>query len=310
MEAAGRFLEGVDPGETDAARLRIKLFFYLGVPVLTAILFGLNKAGMARVLPDGWGVPYWLGLTVPLWLLLDGCSRLIDRATRRLDPHRWLVLLGGALLAMAIFSAFVPLYVALFSPLLSEGATYAVRPAFPEAFLDLRRFIAYSGVPIYWIVVALFFARHFGFPPYLVRDRAPSVRPLLASPRSLGGPPLVAEAEREPELNEYGLPVRSGFRALVPYHLGNDLVSLSSEDHYVRVQTDRGNALIRYRFADALAEVRGLPGIQVHRSHWVAVRAVARVAVSGKAYRLILHDGTEIPVSRTNVGSLRVAGLL
>jgi DNA-binding LytR/AlgR family response regulator len=114
----------------------------------------------------------------------------------------------------------------------------------------------------------------------------------------------------EPELNEFGLPVRTGFRALTPYRLGLELVSLSSEDHYVRVVTDRGNALIRYRFSDALNEVKGLPGIQVHRSHWVAVRAIDRVAVSGKAYRLILNNGTEVPVSRTNVGVLRASGLL
>jgi DNA-binding LytR/AlgR family response regulator len=88
------------------------------------------------------------------------------------------------------------------------------------------------------------------------------------------------------------------------------MVSLSAEDHYVRVVTDHGNALIRYRFSDALSEVRGLPGIQVHRSHWVAVRAIERVRSSGKTYCLVLKDGSEFPVSRTNVGVLREAGLI
>jgi hypothetical protein len=289
-----------DPRFWGGDLLRIRLFFYIGVPGLTAILFGLNQAGMARVLPTGWAVPYWLGLTVPLWLLLDLCSRAVHFAFSGLQPHRWLMLLGGALLAMALFSPYVPLYVTLFVNLLPEGTSYSVKPAFPEAFLDLRRFVAYSGVPIYWIAVALFFARYFSFPPYLTR----------AAPGSVEAPEPAPAPSAEPELNEFGLPMRSGFRALMPYHLGLELVSLSSEDHYVRVVTDRGNALIRYRFSDALTEVKGLPGIQVHRSHWVAIRAIERVIACGKAYRLILNNGTEVPVSRTNVGVLRASGLL
>lgn len=281
--------------------LRIRLLFYAGVPGLTAILFGLNQAGMARVLPTGWAIPYWLGLAVPLWLLLDVCSRIVHLTFRRFHPHRWLLLLGGALLAMALFSPYVPLYVTLFAKLLPEGTHYSVKPAFPEAFLDLRRFVAYSGVPIYWMAVALFFARYFTFPRYLTgaADGTAGEAPAPAPP-----------VTNEPEFTEFGLPVRTGFRALMPYHLGTDVLSLSSEDHYVRVVTERGNALIRYRFSDALSEVKGLPGIQVHRSHWVSIRAIDRVVASGKAYRLILSNGTELPVSRTNVGVLKVSGLL
>lgn len=111
-------------------------------------------------------------------------------------------------------------------------------------------------------------------------------------------------------MNEFGFPVRQGFTALLPYHLGIELVSLSAEDHYIRVVTDKGNALIRYRSADALSEVRQLPGIQVHRSHWVAIQAFERVRTSSKGYQLILSDGSDVPVSRTNIGLLKAAGLL
>jgi DNA-binding LytR/AlgR family response regulator len=120
---------------------------------------------------------------------------------------------------------------------------------------------------------------------------------------------MAAEEPAEPATNSYGLPERTGFRALLPFHLGSEVVSLQAEDHYVRVVTDKGNALVRYRFADALAEVRGLPGIQVHRSHWVAVRAVERVRTDAKGHRLVLNDGSEVPVSRSNVGVLKAAGL-
>ena len=42
------------------------------------------------------------------------------------------------------------------------------------------------------------------------------------------------------------------------------------EDHYVRVFTDAGESLILLRLSDAMAEVRDVPGLQIHRSHWVA----------------------------------------
>ena len=274
-----------------------RLLFYVGIPVITALLFGLNKAGMARLLPAGWAVPYWIGITIPLWLLLDACSRVLHRLTARWRPHRWLVLLGGSLVAMALFSPYVAYYTSWVSVVLLEGQPYQVALPFPEAFLDLRRFAAYSGVPIYWMALALFFARYFGFPSYLV-----STEPT--------GVPVDDEGSAVPGVAAGIGSQRAGFRAQVPYHLGDDLVSLSAEDHYVRVVTELGNALIRYRFSDAMAEVRAVPGIQVHRSHWVAMHAIKQIHNSGKTYQLELVNGTRLPVSRTNVGVLRAANLI
>lgn len=277
---------------------QVRVLFYLGVPGLTALLFALNQAGMARLLPSEWDIPYWIGLTIPLWILLDLCSRAVNLTFRAWQPHRWLVLLGGSLIGMAIFSPYVAAYTALFATqVLGSVSTYTVSPPFPEAFLDLRRFVAYSGVPIYWIAVSLFFAKYFRFPNYLV----------IAPP---AGPMPVIPPDVTPTLNDYGIPERKGIRALLPYHLGTEIQSLRAEDHYVRVVTDKGNALVRYRFSDALNEVRGLPGIQAHRSHWVAVRAIERVQTEGRGYRLILGDGSEVPVSRTNIGVLKSAGLI
>ena len=294
-EVAQSMKPPIGPRPTPDAN-HVRLLFYVGVPGMTALLFGLNHAGMARLLPTPWAIPYWLGLAIPLWALLDLSSRAVHMIFARFDPHRWLVLLGGSLVAMALFSPYVMAYTSLISGALLDGAEYRVSIPFPEAFLDLRRFAAFSGVPIYWIVVALFFARYFGFPPYLVPTGARETEAAIAS--------------APPATNAYGLVERTGFRALLPYHLGTDIVSLSAEDHYLRVCTDQGNALIRYRFGDALREVADIPGIQAHRSHWVAVRSIARIQSDGKNYRLILADASEIPVSRTNVGVLKAARLL
>lgn len=88
------------------------------------------------------------------------------------------------------------------------------------------------------------------------------------------------------------------------------LLALSAEDHYVRVRTDCGDALCLMRLSDAMRETGGVPGLQVHRSHWVARQAIAATHRSGDKAVIRLTDGTELPVSRRYVPTLKEAGLL
>jgi LytTr DNA-binding domain len=99
------------------------------------------------------------------------------------------------------------------------------------------------------------------------------------------------------------------FRARLPLHLqGACLLALVSEDHYLRVYTEAGNAMILMRLSDAIAELGGEAGAQTHRSWWVARDAVIKsVRGDGKAV-LTLSDGTEAPVSRTYYRSLSRQG--
>ena len=62
-------------------------------------------------------------------------------------------------------------------------------------------------------------------------------------------------------------------RRLKPENRGA-LIRLSAEDHYTEVVTESGRELLLIRFADALGELGEADGMQVHRSHWVAVQAV------------------------------------
>lgn len=95
----------------------------------------------------------------------------------------------------------------------------------------------------------------------------------------------------------------------VPPRLGRALLALEMEDHYVRVHTDQGSDLILMRLRDAVAELQGLDGLQVHRSYWVAAQAVAGVErkPDGKAV-LLLSNGMRVPVSRSHAAAVRAAG--
>lgn len=99
---------------------------------------------------------------------------------------------------------------------------------------------------------------------------------------------------------------RSPFLDRLPAHLGTTLVALEMEDHYVRAHTALGSDLILMR--DAIAELAGVPGMQVHRSWWVAQSAVAAVERDGRNVRLELTNGLRAPVSRERVAALREAG--
>ncbi|EDM72179.1 D-cysteine desulfhydrase [Roseobacter sp. AzwK-3b] len=96
----------------------------------------------------------------------------------------------------------------------------------------------------------------------------------------------------------------------LPVERRGALLALSAEDHYVRVHTDRGAALCLLRLSDAIRETGDIPGLQVHRSHWVARPAIAATRRNGDKAVIRLTDGTELPVSRRYVPILKEAGLL
>jgi len=100
----------------------------------------------------------------------------------------------------------------------------------------------------------------------------------------------------------------SRFLDRIPPALGRGILYLENEDHYIRVHTDHGSALILMRMRDAVAELAALDGAQVHRSWWVARNAVRDVVRRDRAILLRLIDGREVPVARSMAPALKQAG--
>lgn len=107
----------------------------------------------------------------------------------------------------------------------------------------------------------------------------------------------------------------------LPLEKRGALISLSATDHYVEVTTDKGRELVLMRLADAIAETGPARGMQVHRSHWVALDRVRAVQRRGDGAVLELDTGNGggasgpggvlvIPVSRRHMGAIRAEGLL
>ena len=89
-----------------------------------------------------------------------------------------------------------------------------------------------------------------------------------------------------------------------------EVLRLSARDHYVDVVTRRAQKALLLRLSDAMAEVEGIPGAQVHRSHWVARTAVVGARRENGRFLLDLVDGTTVPVSRSYRARAEAAGLL
>ncbi|MDF1726616.1 MAG: LytTR family DNA-binding domain-containing protein [Sulfitobacter sp.] len=105
-------------------------------------------------------------------------------------------------------------------------------------------------------------------------------------------------------------PPEARFLRRLPFERRAPLVRLEAQDHYLKVVTAKGESLILLRMGEAVEELSGVPGLQVHRSHWVALEGVtAHRREKGKDL-LLMVDGTEVPVSRGNREAAREAGLI
>lgn len=88
------------------------------------------------------------------------------------------------------------------------------------------------------------------------------------------------------------------------------IVALQSEDHYVRVHGERGSELLFMRLRDAIGEMDGEAGEQVHRSWWIAAGSVANVEMEGRKRIIRLPNGASAPIARDSVARLERMGFL
>jgi len=104
-------------------------------------------------------------------------------------------------------------------------------------------------------------------------------------------------------LNEKGVT----FLRRLPVHLGQDLYYLSVQDHYVEAVTAKGSHLVLMRFGDAVEELDGLDGLQIHRSHWIAKSAVTGVKRENGKLLVEMRNGIKLPISRSRLAEVKAA---
>jgi hypothetical protein len=252
-----------------------RLSFYLGVPTLLVLysatldLHALQAEGIWPTLRF-----YIAHAYVPWWITCLS-TRLVFILFAQVRPPAPVIWIAGALISCLLM---VP-YMAWIGLDISTNKFVAESPV-TLSQIGLHA----SRVVMVWVLVNFLFERFAGLPRYRYD------KPVVAGPGKLH----VVEATNDSEL--IVIPkflLKSGKVNEV-----EDLYSVSAEEHYVRIHTASGDALIYKRFSDAVKELSKLNGVRVHRSHWVSPYAVTGVTRDGKRMVVSLRDGTLIPVSR------------
>jgi len=117
-------------------------------------------------------------------------------------------------------------------------------------------------------------------------------------------PEAAAQApDAQPEAPQEAETAPLTLMARLPEAVRGDLITISGANHYVEVRTARGDAQLLLRFSDAMREIGSEPGLQVHRSHWVADRAVSGLVRENGRFVVLMRCGNRVPVARSQVPS-------
>lgn len=195
---------------------------------------------------------------------------------------RWCLLrcLGNRWNRFTFDSLMGALFAGCYTPLLYYATDYVTEGRAPYSMLEMVGFVL--AVTAVLVVIREVLGLH-----------APGLEP--SNQEAAGGNPVevvdIVATLPEPEMP----PIVER----LPDETRGAIWAISGSDHYVDIRTEAGSSSILLRFSDALREVEPVPGQRVHRSHWVADAAVARMRRDGKRHFVVLKTGDELPVSRT-----------
>lgn len=138
-------------------------------------------------------------------------------------------------------------------------------------------------------------------PVYMATWLILNLRPIV----TIGMPPPATKNDEiaESAVAQDPQPSRAWLDTL-PALIGRDVVSVSSDLHYLHVMTVRGRITVLGNLSSVDQELAGL-GSRIHRSHWVADRHIRRISRSARGWLCELSDGRRLPISRRRAAEIR-----
>ncbi len=252
-------------GQTTSLRHQL-LVSVIVLLVCATVLAGLEP-GASRALSFPWALLHWIVHLLGALLIF---AFLTIAAMRLGIPDLWAIVAAVLVLPLCL----APL--SLGTEAIIAHAT-GITDRNPDGYWEELSRVAIPAVGLTTLsVLAVFKAAEFA-----VKHRAQ----------------LVARFDKEPSL-------RSLF-SNVPHTLGEDLISVSANDHYVQLRTTDGSAMLSLKFTDCVKKLAAFNGVQVHRSHWVRLKHITNVRPNGSSYLCTMRDGSEISVSRRRYKDLK-----
>jgi hypothetical protein len=163
----------------------------------------------------------------------------------------------------------------------------------------------WSGIDSLQVAIPIFIEEFLGLllpvTTTWIAINAPGIFQLNFSDADSEAPSDMASAKKE----ECFEPPGEFFNRL-PREIGDDVVYLKSELHYVRVVTSVGEKLVLYNLRDAIFELEKIhQGVQTHRSYWVCAKHIRDLhSRQGKHY-ILTNSGHHISVSRRNLPKVK-----
>ena len=268
-------------GTSRRARKVRQIIIDLSVLVAIGVVLGLLAPLGTGYMSAAGRITYWVSLAVAGYVFYKPIGAIVLRAGQVLD------LPEIALWTASILVASIPMAILVW--IVNAGGGPVQVPSLETALAH------YFFVCVVGAVITLTF------------NLIPATQTVGAEVSALDEATASQDAQPRPE-TETAAPETARFIDRLLPELGTQLIALEMEDHYVRAHTALGSELVLMRMRDAVAELEGIEGEQVHRSWWVARGAVADVKREGRNVRLVLDNGIEAPVSRANVTPLKDAG--
>lgn len=208
------------------------------------------------------------------------------------------VVLPGSLLGLAA-AALVRRWSGIAARRWAQVGLIALAVSLPHTFLVIVASAIFFGVgAITPMLVAEFWLAVFVVTLVLTAINHLAITGTPASPAPAPPPPTVpATASASASATPPCLPAMIADK-MPPHLAAARLLAIAAEDHYLRIHTDAGDALILLRMADACALLDAQEGLRVHRSWWVARAAVADARRDGDRLTLLVPRVGDVPVSR------------
>ncbi len=264
------------------------LLYFFGIPVGLAIVFSLVGTRLTYGMPYLDALFYMLVHMFIAWWSVNLGATIIKLSFRSWRPPVIAVCMLGLLLALIpaafLFQTVGDFYANLY-PVFATNRADNIVPNWNLAYL--LHFIRYS-----FPVLPTFLAGVYGY-------RFATGVDWYGYNRSEGyAPNASAEENLDLSLNR-----KAALQATAQLIDGTKLpanarlIAIKAEQHYIKIWSDQGTDLVRYRFRDLAKTLHDCEGNQVHRSWWVNLNDVQSYQHEGRKLELTIDTDLTVPVS-------------
>jgi DNA integrity scanning protein DisA with diadenylate cyclase activity len=251
---------------------KVLLVAIVGICIGLLAPFGMHQ------IPVHLSIAYWVTTCLVGFVVYQPIILLFDRLLDKLLSKRWCKIAIGTCVASVLMTLVVPILNWIF---------------FEDSINLVKQFI-------------------FTFPKCLLIGGIITVITIVREQTAEQKLQLIeSEKELEQNLQKSNVIVSKAYEDFMkelPVEKRGTLLCLEMSDHYVKVHTDKGHHMLLMRFKDAMQSLESYPGLQIHRSWWVANNAITKVKKVNRKTQLVLENGLVIPVSRTYQNVLSEAG--